>query len=196
MKTREFYEDSLHDLISLCLPSIEKSNIRPSYQKTKLSNLFGTNRVDAFDSMKDGVDAARNHTDIIYFWLHFDPLDMLSTEIVDDVVNSIIPFRVTISIYGANSMPNAIKLKAFFRTPDSLNKMLNLNSVIDSEPTLSTFPEEINGEWWERTDLDISFKTLVTDFVDENGEEGKVNSLGFGDGYSKDTRGKVSILNN
>lgn len=193
MKTREFYEDSIHDIISMILLNVEKSNIRPSYQKTKLANPFATNRMDAFDSMKDGVDAARNFTDIVYFWWHFDALDLLSTEVKSDGVTAVIPFRLTISVYGSNSMPNAIKLKAFFRTPDVFNSILNLNSVITSEPTLTTAPEEINEEWWERTDLDIKFETMITDFTNEVGAEPVLNSMGDSVGYSKSSLGLIDV---
>lgn len=193
MKNREFYEDSIHDIISMCLPDVEKSNIRPSYQKTGLPNPFATNNVDAQDSMKDGVNAAKNMTDIVYFWWHFDPLDMLSTEVESDAVTSIVPFRLTISIYGGNSMPNALKLKAFFRTPDVFNSILNLNSTLASEPMLTTFPEEINEMWWERTDLDLKFITAITDFTNSEGAEPVINSLGDGSGYSKDTLGVVPV---
>ena len=197
MRSREWYEDSIHSLIKACLPDVAPSNIRPAYQKTKQNNPMGVNHMDAFDPMKDGIDSAQNKTDIVYFWWHFDPLDLLSTSVETSedgvTISSLIPFRLTISCYGKNSMPNAIRLKAYFRTPDLLNSMLQLNSVLNSEPTLTTFPEEINEEWWERTDLDLSFMTLVDDFTDDNGATPPAEITDDSKGYSTSTDGVVPV---
>lgn len=191
MKSREYYEDSIHDIIAKCLPRMDKSNIRPAYLKTKLNNPFAVNSMDKSDSMKDGTNAVRNKTNIVYFWWHFDPLDMLSTY-VGDSVESIIPFRLTITCYGDESMNNAIRLKAFFRSPETLFGILNMQAVLGSEPRLTTFPEEINGEWWERTDVDIAFNVLVDDFA-YDGAEPPANAKGIGTGYSTTTKGILPV---
>lgn len=197
MRNREWYEDSIQSIICSCLPKIPRSNIRPAYQKTKLNNPFAVNHMDTSDPMKDGVDAAQNVTNLIYFWWHFDPLDFLSTSVETsengDSIISIIPFRLTIHCYGSDSMTNAIRLKAFFRTPDTLNAVLNLNSVMSEEPRLTTFSEEINQEWWERSDLDLAFVTQVTDFSD-GGVVPNLNSNGIGEGYSKSSGGEIALL--
>lgn len=146
--------------------------------------------MDANDPMKDGVKAARNTTNIIYFWWHFDPLDLLSTEVSDDV-STVIPFKLTVTCYGAESMVNAIRVKAFFRTPDVLSDMLNMQSVLNGEPSLTTFPEEINGEWWERTDVEINWNTLIDDFDD--GEDVAAGSNGIGTGYTIATGGTIVV---
>lgn len=190
MKSREWYEDSIQSILCKCLPKVHPSNIRPAYLKTKLTNPFAVNRMDAHDPMKDGVKAARNTTDIIYFWWHFDPLDLLSTEVSDDV-STVIPFKLTVTCYGANSMQNAIRVKAFFRIPDVLTMMLNMQSVLNGEPRLTTFPEEINGEWWERTDVEINWNTLIDDFDD--GEDAGAGSIGIGTGYTTATDGTIVV---
>lgn len=189
MKNREWYEDSIQSILCECLSHLPPSNIRPAYNKTKLTNPFAVNNMDARDSMKDGVKAAKNTDDIIYFWLHFDPLDLLSTEVGDDV-STVVPFKLTVTCYGANSMTNAIRVKAFLRTSDVLSRMLDMQSALTKEPTLTTFPEEINGEWWERTDVDINISTLVDDFV---GGEEAAEGLGISKGYSKSTNGEVVV---
>lgn len=169
---------------------MQPSNIRPAYNKTKLTNPFAVNKMSAHDPMKDGVTAARNTTDIIYFWWHFDPLDFLATEVTDDIT-TVIPFKLTVTCYGARSMENAIRLKAFFKTPGVLMTMLNMRSVLSSEPSLTTFPEEINGEWWERTDVEVNWNTLIDDLDDNNNAAN--GSIGIGTGYSKATDGDIVV---
>lgn len=190
MKNREWYEDSIQSVLCRCLPKMPPSNIRPAYNKTLLTNPFATNHMDARDSMKDGVRAARNTTDIIYFWWHFDPLDYLSTE-VNDTVSAVVLFKLTVTCYGENSMTNAMRIRAFLRTDGILSEMLQMQSVLWKEPTLTSFPEEINGQWWERTDVDISIQTLIDDF--DFGEEAALGELGYGTGYSEATSGNVIV---
>lgn len=196
MKNREWYEDSIQSIICLCLPKVPKSNIRPAYQKTKLNNPFAVNHMDKSDPMKDGVKAVQNETDIIYFWLHFDPLDILATEVeINDAgsfIDTVIPFKLTITCYGADSMMNGIRLKAVARTPNVLNAFLNLDFVMTSEPQLSSFSEEFNEEWWERTDVDLDFSARISDFID-SGMIPALSSTKMGVGYSKSTSGKVAI---
>ena len=192
MRTREWYEDSIHSIISRCLPRLEKSNIRPAYTKTRLTNPFAVNRMDKNDAMKDGVTAVDYAADIVYFWLHFDPMDFLSTEVMADVVSTIVPFKITITCYGKNSMTNVIKLRSFFRTPEILNVMLNMDSVFTTEPRVTTFSEEINSEWYERSDLDINLSTMIKDFS-EDGSMPNLFSSGDAEGYSKAGGGVVAL---
>lgn len=190
MKNREWYEDSIQSILCGCLPNMAPANIRPSYQTTKLTNPMGLNHMDVFDPMKDGIRAATNKDNLIYFWLHFDPLDMLSTEI-GDTISSVIPFKLTVTCYGKDSFTNAIRIKAFLRTPDILNQMLNMQAITNGEPVLTSFPEELNGEWWKRTDVDVTWDVLIDDFAD--GEEAAQGSLGEGKGYSKATGGEIVV---
>lgn len=189
MRTREWYEDSIHSIIGKCLPKLDKSNIRPAYQKTRMTNPFAVNRMDKNDAMKDGVTAIDYSADIVYFWLHFDPLDFLSTEVLADGVSTIVPFKITITCYGSNSMVNVIKLRTFLRTPEILNSVLNMDSVFTSEPRVTTFSEEINSEWYERNDLDISLATRITDF----GDLPNLLTSGDGKGYSKASGGSIAV---
>lgn len=189
MKSREWYEDSIQSILCSCFPQLDKSRIRPAYQKTKKTNPMGVNVIDAEDTLKDGIRGAKNTDDLIYFWLHFDPLDFLATE-VTDTVTTIVPFRLTVSCYGLGSLPMAIRLKAFLRTEGVLNQMLGMNAVMPNEPRVTTFPEDINGEWWERTDVDITLDVLVDDLV---GGEDAAKGDGIGEGYSKDTNGEIIV---
>lgn len=190
MRNREWYEDSIQTILCECLPQLPKSNIRPAYSKSKLINPFAKNHVDGSDSMKDGMHKIKNTDNVVYFWLHFDPLDLLSTEI-SDTVSAVIPFRLTISCYGIDSMPIAIRLKAFMRTEGVLYRMLGMNATLSHEPTLTTFEEELQGEWWERTDVDIGMNVLVDDFFE--GDKAAAGVLGIGEGYSKATDGNIIV---
>lgn len=191
MKDREWFEDSIQSVLCKCLPNMPPSNIRPAYIKALSTNPFAVNHMDATDPMKDGVKAARNTTDIIYFWWHFDPLDYLSTE-VSDTVSAVVLFRLTVTCYGEHSMSNAIRLRAFFRTEGVLSDMLNMQAVLSRDPTLTTFPEEFNGQWWERTDVDFSIQALIDDLAEA--DETLLNELGYGSGYSTATGGKVDVM--
>ena len=190
MRTREQLEDSIQLVLRKCLPNMPPSNIRPAYQKTKLNNPMAVNVVDATNSLKDGLRAVENTDDIVYFWLHFDPLDLLSTE-VGDTVSSVIPFKLTVYCYGSHSLLMAIKIKAFMRTPDVLTQMLGMQAALSGEPILTTFSEEVNGEWWERNDVEIGMDVLIDDFV--GGEEAALGSLGDGTGYSNSTGGVIVV---
>lgn len=190
MKSREWYEDSIQSVLCECLKDLPPSNIRPAYLKTKQTNPFATNFMDVSNPLKDGVKGARNTTDIVYFWLHFDPTDLLSTEITA-TVESIINFKLTVTCYGEHSMPNAIRLKAFIRQPENTSRLLGMQAVLSKEPTITTFPEEINGEWWERNDVDFNFQVLVDDLLDGDGVV--AGSDGYAVGYSKSTDGVIIV---
>lgn len=190
MRSREWYEDSIQSILCKCLPKLPPSRIRPAYIKDKANNPFGVNHLDAYDSLKDGISAAQNDTDVVYFWLHFDPLDLLTTE-VDDKVSAVVPFKLTVTCYGKNSLTNAVQIKVFFRTESVLCDLLNMGAGMTKEPVLTTFPEEINREWWERTDVDISLSIKIDDFC--GGEEAALGELGYGTGYSKSTGGIIDV---
>lgn len=188
MKDREWYEDSIQSILCKCLPKMPPSNIRPAYQKTEQTNPMGLNHMDVSDPLKDGVRAARNTDDLVYFWLHFDPLDLLSTEVGEEI-STVVPFKLTVMCYGKNSMPNAVRVRAFLRTPEVLTEMLGMNSVLKSEPRMTTFPEEHAGEWWERSDVEFTIDVLIDDLLDGD----SLPTSGDGVGYSKATGGQIVI---
>lgn len=190
MRSREWYESSIHNILCKCLPKIEPSNIRPAYNKSKLTNAFATNYVSGTNEMKNGIESVTNTRTFIYYWLHFDSLDSLTTEVSDDI-SAVLPMRLTVSIYGKDSFPLAARLRAFMRTEGVLFKMFNMQAVLDSDPSIDTFPEEIQGQWWERNDVTIRINVLVDDFV--GGKEAAQFSLGEGKGYSTATGGEIEV---
>lgn len=191
MKTREWYEDSIQSILCECLPQIPKSNIRPAYSKSKLTNPFAKNYVDAEDEMKDGLKNIKNTDNYVYFWLHFDSIDMLSTEVSNGNISSILPFRLTVSVYGRDSLPIAIRIRAFMRTEGILYRMLGMQATLNSDPSITTLTEDVQGEWWERNDLEIIMNVLIDDFVGAN--KAAQFSFGEGDGYSTATGGQISV---
>lgn len=188
MKGREWYEDSIQSVLRKCLPKMPPSNIRPAYQKTKQTNPMGLNHMDVYDPLKDGVRAATNEDNLVYFWLHFDPLDLLSTE-VGDTISTVVPFKLTVMCYGKDSMPNAIRVRAYLRSPEVLTEMLDMDSVLKDEPRMTTFPEEHAGEWWERSDVEFSIDVLIDDLLD--GE--LMPTGGDASGYSGASGGEVVV---
>lgn len=191
MKSREWYEDTIQSILWECLPQLPKSNIRPAYLKSKSVNPFAKNYVDAEDSMKDGVKSIKNTDNFVYFWLHFDSLDMRSTEVSDGNISTIVPFHLTVSVYGRDSLPIAVRIRAFMRTEGILYRMLGMNATLDSDPSITTLTEDVLGEWWERNDIEIVMNVLIDSFVDDG--KAAQFSLGEGTGYSTATGGQVLV---
>lgn len=157
LQTREETEDFFHDIIADILTDIDKSNIRPAYQKTKQPQPAGMNFVSQ-NGLANGIMPYENTSDFVYFYVKMDDDNELESEVsAENRTEFIRVVNVRVYCYGENSANNALKLKALVRS-QHIQFKLNYNGYYQlGEGTISPMFEDINGEWWERTDVDLQF---------------------------------------
>lgn len=166
IQTKEQIEDFMHDVIASILTHIDKSNIRPAFQKTKRNNPAGMNVVSQSGEF-DGLRGFTNTDNFIYFRvLENNNSDTESEVDPDDTTSFIEDIELTVYIYGEYAQRNALLLKALMRTTRVQN-YLNLNGYYQlNEGTITPLSETINGEWWDRTDVVFNFVRKVVINVD------------------------------
>lgn len=161
LRNRIETEDFFHDVIALILPHIEKSNIRPAFQKTKKNNPAGANYISQ-SGITDGLVGFTNTDDFIYFKVIENATDGTHVEVnVDDSATYINEIELTVYIYGNKAQENALLLRSLIRT-ERISNYLNSNGYYQTEQE-NTRPisEIINGEWWDRTDVTLNFTCRI-----------------------------------
>lgn len=161
IQTKEQIEDFMHDVIANILPHIDKSNIRPAFQKTKRNNPAGANIVSQSGEV-DGLVGFTNTDNFIYFKVLENPQNNDESEVEpDDTTSFIEVIELTVYIYGEKAQRNALLLKALMRTT-RVQDYLNLNGYYQlNEGDVNPLSENINGEWWDRTDVTFYFTRKV-----------------------------------
>lgn len=157
LQSREETEDFFHDVIADILTDIDKSNIRPAYQKTKQPLPAGSNFVSQ-NGLANGIMPYENTTDFVYFYVKMDDGNDLESEVsADNHTEFIRQINVIVYCYGENSSNNALKLKALMRS-QHIQFKLNYNGYYQlEEDNISNTFEDIHGEWWERNDVIMHF---------------------------------------
>lgn len=165
IQTREQTEDFFHDVIAKILPQMKKSDIRPAFQKTKQPLAAGTNHITQSGEF-EGLDPFSNTDNFIYFFVNMNN-NLGESEVMQDNTTSIIRnINVIVYCYGNNSSNIALKIKAMMRSIP-IQQMLNFNGYyLGDEGEITPLNEDINGEWWERNDLELNF-TCRVDFTSE-----------------------------
>lgn len=162
MMTRGQTEDFFHDVISLMVPSIDKSNIRPAFQKTKQPNMAGKNYISYGDDINNGLEGFSNTDDFIYFRVNFDTIENNQSEVTpEDKVSIVRDVELTVYIYGDNAANNALRIKSLLRSQKIVDYLNRHGYYQTSEGYITPLFEEINEEWWERSDLSVHFGCSV-----------------------------------
>ena len=160
LQTRIQIEDFIHDVIAACVPYIDKSNIRPAYQKTKQPQPAGYNYISQ-DGITNGLNPFDNKSNFIYFYVNPNEGSDESEVSLDNEVSITRYINVIVYCYGSESANNALKIKAFMRA-QHIQQLLNYNDYyLEDEGTITPINEDINGEWWERNDLELNFTNKV-----------------------------------
>lgn len=170
IQTKEQIEDFMHDVIANILPHIEKSNIRPAFQKTKRNNPAGANVISQSGEI-DGLRGFTNKDNFIYFRVLENPQSNTESEVEpDDTTSFIEHIELTVYIYGEKAQRNALLLKALMRTT-RVQDYLNLNGYYQlDEGDITPLSENNNGEWWDRTDVKFNFTRKVVIEVEPEDE--------------------------
>jgi len=160
-RTREQTEDFFHDVIALMLPGIQKSNIRPAFQKTKRNNPVAENYISQ-DGIGSGLKGFDNKSDFVYFRVRQDNGNDQEPEIdAGDNATFLQEIELTVYIYGVHSQTNAVILKSLMRT-NRIQTYLNGNGYYQTEEdSITPLTEEINGEWWDRVDVTFHFMCKI-----------------------------------
>ena len=160
-RTREQTEDFFHDVIALILPSIDKSNIRPAFQKTKRATPAAQNYISQ-EGIGSGLRGFDNKSDFIYFRVKQDAGNASEPEVdAEDNTSFIQEVELTVYIYGVHSQTNAVILKSLMRT-SRVQTYLNSNGYFQAEEgSINPISEDINGEWWDRVDVTFNFQCKV-----------------------------------
>ena len=160
--SRNDTEDFFHDIIAKILPKLNKSDIRPAFQKTKQPNMAGRNFISNGDESNNGLVGFTNTDDFCYFNIEFERNNDNESEVLaDGKVFICRRINLIVYLYGNNSPNNALLVKALMRSLHIQNE-LNRNGYYQiSEGVITPLNEEINGEWWERHDVAIEFECLI-----------------------------------
>lgn len=158
LRQREKYEDMFHDIVCKMLPKFKRSNIRPTYQK-KPGKMYD-NTIE--DGKVTSVDGFTNGANIIYISATFDA-DVLTPNVEDDgSVDITRNFSIHFYIYGDQSQEVALIIYSLIRSNFVLDE-LNKNGIfLETTSGINQMYEEINGEIWERRDLECRFNENVS----------------------------------
>lgn len=162
IQSRRETEDFFHDIIAYTLPHIDKSNIRPAYQKTKKPIPAGGNFISQ-DGKGNGLVPFTNEDNFVYFWVDMnDPSNNDESEVSEDnKVTYIRNIRLIVYCYGEDSSNNALRVKSLVRSI-KVQHLLNFNGYYQlNDGSITSMFEDINGEWWERNDLEMHFTCRV-----------------------------------
>lgn len=160
LQSRIETEDFIHDVIAMCVPYIDKSNIRPAFQKTKQPLPAGSNYISQ-DGKTNGLDPFDNKSNFIYFYVNQNDGSDESEVTLENDVSITRYIKVTVYCYGSQSANNALRIKALMRS-QQVQQFLNYNGYYqEEEGTITQLNEDINGEWWERNDLELNFNCSV-----------------------------------
>jgi len=161
LQSREQVEDFMHDVISLALPRIAKSNIRPTSQKTLKNNPAGKNSISQ-NGLSDGLEGFTNQDNFVYFKVLDNNNNSNFSEVEDDDFTTFVKsIDLIVYIYGQNAAEHAVLLAALMRT-NRLQEYLNLNGYYQiEEQNINPLSEIINGQWWDRVDVTFHFGCRV-----------------------------------
>lgn len=153
IQSRIQVEDFVHDVIAMALPNIDKSDIRPAYQKTKQPIPAGRNFLTQ-DGEENGLVGYTNEDEFVYFYVDTSLPEENSSEVTaDNKVTIIRNYPVTVYCYGKNSSTNAVILKALLRSIH-IQHYMNFNDYyLYTEGTITPIMDNYNGEWYERNDV-------------------------------------------
>lgn len=181
LMTRQQTEDFFHDVISKMLPKIEKSNIRPAFQKTKQPNMAGKNYISQGDDINNGLEGFTNTDDFAYFRVIFDERNENEAEVtLDNNVSIVRKVDLTVYLYGDNSANNALIIKALLRAIHIQDYLISHGYYQVTEGNITPMFEDIHGEWWERNDITIQFEYRVE--IEPNRDEQNVIATGYNQG--------------
>lgn len=179
--TRETTEDFFHDIIAKILPHMQKSDIRPAFQKTKQPNPAGRNYISNGDDSNNGLLGFTNTDNFCYFKIDFDKNSSHEAEV--DVYGNVTIVRLidlTVYLYGKASANNALLVKSLMRST-YIQDTLNSNGYyLTSEGYITPLDENINGEWWERNDVNIQFECRVE--IDVDSKDLPQDVVGYNEG--------------
>lgn len=157
LRQREKYEDLFHDIVCKMLPKFKRSNIRPTYQK-KPGKMYDNTIIDG---KVVGVDGFTNGANIIYISATFDA-DVLTPNVNDDgSVDITRNFNIHFYIYGNQSQEVALIIYSLMRSNFVLNELNSNGIFLETTSGINQMYEEINGEIWERRDLECKFNENV-----------------------------------
>lgn len=159
LQTKEQVEDFMHDVIAMILTRIDKSNIRPAFQKTSKNNPAGKNYISQ-DGLTNGLEGFTNLDNFIYFKV-LDYDEYTSEVESDDSTTVIKPIELTVYIYGDEAQQNALLLTSLIKT-NRVQNYLNLNGYYQLEGNrITPIQEIINGQWWDRFDVVLRFNCRI-----------------------------------
>lgn len=159
LQTKEQVEDFMHDVIAMILTRIDKSNIRPAFQKTSKNNPAGKNYISQ-DGLTNGLEGFTNLDNFIYFKV-LDYDEYTSEVEPDDSTTVIKPIELTVYIYGDEAQQNALLLTSLIKT-SRVQNYLNLNGYYQLEGNrITPIQEIINGQWWDRFDVVLRFNCRI-----------------------------------
>lgn len=159
LQTKEQVEDFMHDVIAMILTRIDKSNIRPAFQKTSKNNPAGKNYISQ-DGLTNGLEGFTNLDNFIYFKV-LDYDEYTSEVEPDDSTTVIKPIELTVYIYGDEAQQNALLLTSLIKT-SRVQNYLNLNGYYQLEENrITPIQEIINGQWWDRFDVVLRFNCRI-----------------------------------
>lgn len=161
LQTKEQTEDFMHDVIAMILTRVDKSNIRPAFQKTSKSNPAGKNYISQ-DGLKNGLEGFTNLDNFIYFKvLENNDNSSLPEVEPDDSATYIKTVELTVYIYGEEAQQNALLLTSLIRT-NRVQNYLNLNGYFQlDDQNINPLSEIINGQWWDRVDVTLNFNCRI-----------------------------------
>lgn len=160
IQTRIETEDFFHDIIARIVPYIDKSNIRPAYQKTKQPLPAGSNYISQ-DGKNNGLNPFSNLSNFIYFYVNPNNNSEEPEVTEDNRVSIIRHINMIIYCYGQDSANIALRIKAFMRSIPVQNELNYNGYYLEDDGEITSLHEDINGEWWERNDLELNFTCRV-----------------------------------
>ena len=158
LNKREYYEDLFHDIVCKMLPKFKRSNIRPTYQ-----NNGGRAVVNHIvDGVVVSVNGFTANSNIIYITVTFDN-DTFNSYIEDDGSTSVTRrFNVKFTAYGNQSQQVALIIWSLIRNNQFLYELESKGIFLESNGSINQMYEEINGEIWERRDVNMRFNENVS----------------------------------
>lgn len=157
MRTRQEYEDIIHDLICRMLPKFPPEDIKPAYQFNRTYS--GKNAI-ALTPEDDGIMGYTNVDNFMFFVVKFDPLTFQPYADAEGNMDTNRVIEVTCSVYGESSANVALLINSLLLGSDAQLFMqgYGLHTYDDFSWGITQINEEINGEYWERHD--VTFKLI------------------------------------